>query len=94
MANKNLIIHVVGDCSIIKMKLKVRELFKKYYDGWESTVKTGEYGSLRIISTRFYYYDITHEDLGNMLRALQNDREGHQVKIKIQPSTNGNHTFD
>jgi len=44
------------------------------------------------MSTRYYYYDIPHDTLGEMLRHIQSVREGVQVQVKI--TRDGNFKFD
>ena len=90
MAPKNLIIHVTGgDAQQLKSKLHENELYVNYYDGWESTVISSV-----IVSTRYYYYTIPHDELGDMIRFLQNNREGFTFQIKITPDGSGNYRFD
>ena len=72
MAPKNLIIHVTGGgAEQLKSKLHENALYVNYYDGWEST---GQMGG-GIVSTRFYYYDIPHDELRDMIHFLQNNRD-------------------
>ena len=95
MSLKNLIINVTGgDAQQLKSKLHENELYVKYYDGWESTGQLG----VGIVSTRFYYYDIPHDELGGMVRFLQSNagclRVRGTFKIRITPQHAGNNRFD
>ena len=88
---KNLIIHITSENPHkLKDRLELNGLFKMFYDGWESTVEIGR----GVHSTRYYYYDIPHSDLTQMLRHLQNVREDAVLKIKINPGGYGQHHFD
>ena len=81
---KNLILHITSpDPEDFRDKLEENENFDKYYDGSESTLKDW----IRI-STRYFYYAIPHEDLTDMLRHLQNVREGVVMKVKITKDGN------
>ena len=42
--------------------------YRRYYDGWESTV---ENETLAVVATRLYYYDIPKLTLTQMVRHLQ-----------------------
>jgi len=76
---KNLIIHITSDnYESFRDKLEQNENFNKYYDGSESTLRNW----VRI-STRFYYYEIPHPDLTDMLRYIQEVREGVVMEVKI-----------
>jgi len=87
---KNLILHITSDNPAeFREKLRQHEPFKTFYDGWESTIR----GTDKVVmSTRYYYYDIPHDTLGEMLRHIQTVREGVQVQVKI--TRNGNFKFD
>ena len=89
-ATMNLIIHITSaNPEILRDKLRENDNFKNYYDGWECTVcKTTQ----RVFSTRYYYYDIPHDILGEMIRHLQINKEGHTVRTRI--TQDGNHKFD
>ena len=92
MSPKNFIIHVTsGNAQELKTILHQNELFTKYYDGWEATMCAST-GTKQ--SERFYYYDITHSDMGAMVRYLQSKRAGFAFKVKIQKKGLGNHRFD
>jgi hypothetical protein len=81
---KNLILHITSDnYEEFRDRLELNEHFNTYYDGSESTLKDW----IRI-STRFYYYDIPHEDLTEMLRYIQEVREGVVMKVKITKDGN------
>ena len=89
---KNLIVHITSENpQELRDRLSLNGLFKTYYDGWESTVEPGV-GTVH--STRYYYYDIPHEDVTKMLKHLQNVREDAVLKIKILPEGFGQHHFD
>ena len=88
---KNLIVHITSENpGELRDKLSLNGLFKTHYDGWESTVETG----VGVLSTRYYYYEIPHDDLTKMLRHLQSVREEAVLKIKILPEGCGWHAFD
>jgi len=88
---KNLIIHVTSkNPQELRDRLSHSGLFKTYYDGSESTIERG----VGVLSTRYYYYDIPHNDLDKMLRHLQNVREDAQLKIKILPEGFGQYHFE
>ena len=63
---KSLIIHITcGKHEALKKTLDQNSLFVKYYDGWESTIRRSTQ-----ISTRYYYYDIPHDELTQMITYL------------------------
>ena len=90
---KNLIIHVTDSSQTkrneLRSKLHMNGDFKRTYDGWESTVDSGVNKS-----TRFYYYGIEHPKLVGMLKLLHRVGQSHEYKIRINPSSSGNHAFD
>ena len=90
---KNLIIHVEieQDPKGLKTILDTNALYKKYEDGWESTMEArGEQVGVR--STRYYYYFIPHSDLTKMVRFLHTNKGERSVKVRI--STDFNRNFD
>ena len=91
MSLKNLIIHVTSaePCQL-REKLHENNLFQRYYDGNEHTIE-----NFVKISTRYYYYDIPHDDLRQMISHLQISKEGHICRVKIFPNGQcGNYRFD
>jgi len=91
---KVLIIHITDsqvDAQRLRDKLDTNPLFPQYYDGFECT---GRIEDNVIISTRYYYYDIAHEDLLQMIRHLNTEGTEFHYKIKINPQGFGGHQFD
>ena len=85
--NKNLIIHFQpNNEQTIKYALNNTQ-YEKYYDGHECTICNDI-----ILSKRFYYYDVPHNTLYDMLKALNSTCAN--FKIKILPKDYGNHNFD
>ena len=89
---KNLIIHITSSDNVdLKARLHENALFQQYYDGWESTLQNAGQQNIKL-STRYYYYDIPHADLGLMIRHLQEVKGDSTIQVKI--GTRGNHKFD
>ena len=83
----NMIIHITSpDPQSLQARLEENELFKKYYDGCEMSMGRA------LLSTRYYYYQITPEDLHIMTAHIEAVREGHRIQIKI--TKDGNFDFD
>ena len=91
---KDLIIHIpvsAGDAEELKRKLHECPLFTVYYDGFEHTMEKPS----TILSTRYYYYSVEHQDVYSMLKHLQTVGVNHAgYKIKIQPEGMGNYCWD
>ena len=87
---KNLIVHITcGREDELKRALHENALFVQHYDGFESTMKEHVKQS-----TRYYYYDVEHHDLVQMVTHLQSVGTGFSYKIKILPKGSGNYDFE
>ena len=82
---KFFVVHTTDPASIDSLKecLNAHGDYRRYYDGWESTV---EKETNAIVATRLYYYDIPKLTLTQMVRHLQVVRQtrpiaGFRVKI-------------
>ena len=97
MSLKDFIIHITsGDPYELKAKLHENQAFRTYFDGFSQIFDGFEKNGV-VLSTRFYYYDIPHASLSEMVRLLQSKKVGFSVKVKINASSitgSGNHNFD
>ena len=73
----------------VGLLLDLHGLFKKYYDGWEATMNY----SSEILSYRYYYYHIPHDDLSQMIKFLYTRGKNHKYVIKIGSQNEGNYNF-
>ena len=88
---KNLIIHITSpNPETLKNKLSENEHFRNYMGGSESSFTS----TFKKISTRYYYYEIEHTHLGEMIRFLHLNRGAHVIRIKILKEEVGYHHFD
>jgi hypothetical protein len=94
MIPHSLIIHITGGdyyeyYDELRDQLHKNEDFKKYYDGWEASMKIDE-----LLSYRLYYYKIPKSKLSSMLKFLYSEGKEYEYRIHISDKNEGNYNFN